>query len=304
MRFSTPASGTREGSPAIRGADATTAPRSHWAIGLRRLAHHRGALVGLGIIVVFALGTVLAPLVAPFDPVEPHFSVRLQSPSRAFVLGTDSFGRDVLSRLLYGGHISLTLGIIAVAIGFILGTPLGLVAGFFGRRVDDFIMRVIDVWLAFPGLLLAIGIVAILGSGLQNVMLAVGIAGVPGLARLVRASVLSVKENLYVEAARAVGGSDWHIIRAHITPNVLPPIVVLVTLRLATAILTGVGLSFLGLGVQPPTPEWGAMIAEGRAYLREAWWVSTFPGIATFLAVMGFNLLGDGLRDTLDPRLH
>lgn len=303
MRFSTPASGTREAEPVGRTAGTAT-PHSHWAIGLRRLSRHRGALVGLGIIGSFVLGALFAPLLAPLDPVEPHFDLRLQSPSRGFPLGTDSFGRDVFSRLLHGSQISLTVGIIAVAIGFVLGTPLGLVAGFFGRRIDDIIMRLIDVWLAFPGLLLAIGIVAVLGSGLQNVMLAVGIAGVPGLARLVRASVLSVKENLYVEAARAVGGSDWHILRSHITPNVLPPLVVLVTLRLATAILTGVGLSFLGLGVQPPTPEWGAMVAEGRAYLREAWWVSTFPGMATFLVVMGFNLLGDGLRDTLDPRLR
>lgn len=221
-----------------------------------------------------------------------------------FVLGTDSYGRDLLSRLLYGGRISLTIGVIAVALSFCLGLPLGLVAGYYGRTIDSVIMRAVDVWLAFPGLLLAIGIVAILGPGLQNVMLAIGIAGVPGVARLVRGSVLPIKEEGYVEVGHAVGGSDAHIMRAHILPNVLPSVIVLLTLRLGTAILTGVGLSFLGLGVQPPTPEWGTMVAEGRTYLRQAWWVSTIPGAAIFLSVMGFNLLGDGLRDALDPRLH
>ncbi len=304
MPQSTPVSDTRELGSSRDARPRSAVLQSHWATGLRRLARHRGALVGIGAIGVFLLGALLAPLLAPHDPLEPHYERRLQPPSRTFPLGTDSFGRDILSRLLYGSRISLTVGAIAVGLSSLLGVPLGLVAGFFGRRVDNTIMRVIDIWLAFPGLLLAIGIVAALGTGLQNVMLAIGIASVPGLTRLVRGSVLSVKEELYVEAARAVGGSDWHIIWLHVLPNVLAPVIVLVTLRLATAILTGVGLSFLGLGVQPPAPEWGAMVAEGRAYLREAWWVSTYPGAATFFAVMGFNLLGDGLRDTFDPRLH
>jgi len=182
--------------------------------------------------------------------------------------------------------------------------PLGVAAGYYGGRLDSLIMRSIDVWLAFPGLLLAIGIVAVLGPGLQNVMLAIGVSGVPGVCRLVRGAVLPVKEEAYVEVARAVGGSERHIITAHILPNVLAPVVVLLTLRLGAAILTGVGLSFLGLGVQPPAAEWGAMVSEGRTYLQQAWWVSTIPGIAIFLSVMGVNMLGDGMRDALDPRLH
>jgi len=277
---------------------------SHGAIGLRRVARHRGAIVGAFLIGGLLLGALLAPYVTRYDPNAPHFDLRLQPPSAAFPLGTDSFGRDIMSRLAYGGRISLTVGAISVILSFAVGVPLGIAAGYYGGRLDDVIMRAVDVWLAFPGLLLAIGIVAVLGPGLQNVLLAIGISGVPGVCRLVRGSVLPVKEEAYVEVARAVGGSEGRIIRVHILPNVLAPVVVLLTLRLGTAILTGVGLSFLGLGVQPPAAEWGAMVWEGRAYLQQAWWVSTIPGIAIFLSVMGVNVLGDGLRDALDPRLH
>jgi len=250
------------------------------------------------------VGALLAPAVSRYDPAQPHFALRLEPPSAAFPLGTDSFGRDILSRLAYGGRISLVVGAVSVLVSFLVGLPLGIVAGYAGGRVDNFVMRVIDVWLAFPELLLAIGIVAVLGPGLQNVMLAIGISGVPGVCRLVRGSVLPVKQEAYVELARAVGGTGAHIVRVHVFPNILAPVLVLLTLRLGTAILAGVGLSFLGLGVQPPTPEWGAMVAEGRTYLQQAWWVSTIPGAAIFFSVMGFNLLGDGLRDVLDPRLH
>jgi ABC-type dipeptide/oligopeptide/nickel transport system permease subunit len=260
-------------------------------------------VAGAVAVAVFVLGALLAPRLAPYDPLEPHYDRQLSPPSGAFRLGTDSFGRDILSRLLYGGRVSLLVGSIAVAVSFIVGLPLGMAAGFYGGRTDDILMRIVDVWLAFPGLLLAIGIVAVLGPGLHNVMLAIGLSSVPGVARLVRGSVLSVKTEVYVEVARAVGGSNAHIIRAHVLPNVLAPVVVLLTLRLGTAILTGVGLSFLGLGVQPPAPEWGAMVADGRGDLRQAWWVSTIPGAAIFLTVMAINLLGDGLRDALDPRL-
>jgi len=277
---------------------------SHGAIGLRRIARHRGAMVGAVLCGALLLCAALAPYLARYNPNEAHFDASLRPPSAAFPLGTDSFGRDVLSRLVYGGRISLTVGAISVALSFVVGVPLGITAGYYGGRLDDLIMRVIEVWLAFPDLLLAIGIVAVLGPGLQNVMLAIGVSGVPGVCRLVRGSVLPVKEEAYVEVARAVGGSEGRIIRMHILPNVLAPIVVLLTLRLGTAILTGVGLSFLGLGVQPPTAEWGAMVSEGRAYLQRAWWVSTIPGIAIFLSVMGVNVIGDGLRDALDPRLH
>ena len=303
MASSTPESVIRNAAGG-RGGAVPARPVSHYAIGLRRLVRHRGAVAGAAVVAVFLLAALLAPALAPHDPVDTHLDLGLRPPARTFPLGTDSFGRDILSRLLYGGRVSLTIGIIAVVVSFGLGLPLGIAAGYYGGPVDHMIMRAIDVWLAFPGLLLAIGIVATLGPGLQNVMLAIGVAGVPGVARLVRGSVLSIKEEMYVEVGRAVGGSDAHIMRAHVLPNVLPPVVVLVTLRLGTAILTGVGLSFLGLGVQPPAPEWGTMVAEGRTYLRQAWWVSTIPGAAIFLSVMGFNLLGDGLRDALDPRLH
>jgi len=278
--------------------------RSHGAIGLRRIARHRGAAVGAVVIGVLLLGALLAPYVARYDPTAPHFALRLRPPSAAFPFGTDFFGRDILSRLLYGGRVSLVVGATSVILSFVVGLPLGIVAGYYAGRADTLIMRAIDVWLAFPELLLAIGIVAVLGPGLQNVMLAIGISGVPGVCRLVRGSVLPVKEEAYVEVARAVGGGDGHVIRVHVFPNVLAPIVVLLTLRLGTAILTGVGLSFLGLGVQPPTAEWGAMVAEGRVHLQQAWWVSTIPGLAIFFSVMGFNVLGDGMRDALDPRLH
>ena len=304
MLSSTRGSDTPEVRSAKKGATPASRTRSHWTIGLHRLAQHRGAMAGAAVVAAFLLGALLAPHLALYDPAEPHFDVRLRPPSGPFFLGTDSFGRDVLSRLLYGGRISLVVGVISVILSFLLGLPLGIAAGYYGGYVDDLIMRGIDVWLAFPGLLLAIGVVAVLGPGLQNVMLAIGISGVPGVARLVRGSVLSIKQEAYVEVARAVGGRDGHIIRSHVLPNVLAPAVVLLTLRLGTAILTGVGLSFLGLGVQPPTAEWGAMVAEGRMYLQQAWWVSTIPGAAIFLSVMGFNLLGDGLRDALDPRLH
>jgi peptide/nickel transport system permease protein len=289
---------------ATQGATWRTRPRSHWTIGLRRLARHRAAMAGAAVVAAFLLSALVAPHVARYDPTEPHFDSRLRPPAGPFLLGTDSFGRDIVSRLLYGGRTSLSVGVISVVLSFLLGLPLGVAAGYYGGHVDDLIMRTIDVWLAFPGLLLAIGIVGVLGPSLRNVMVAIGIAGVPGVARLVRGSVLSIKQEAYIEVARAVGGRDGHIIRAHVLPNVLAPAVVLLTLRLGTAILTGVGLSFLGLGVQPPAAEWGAMVAEGRAYLQQAWWVSTIPGIAIFLSVMGFNLLGDGLRDALDPRLH
>ena len=207
---------------------------SHGAIGLRRIARHRGAMVGAAVILVLLLCSFLAPFLARYDPNAPHFDTSLRPPSAAFPLGTDSFGRDILSRVVYGGRISLTVGAIAVLLSFAAGVPIGIAAGYYGGRLDDLIMRIIDVWLAFPDLLLAIGIVAVLGPGIQNVMLAIGVSGIPGVCRLARGSVLPVKEESYVEVARAVGGSEGRIIRVHILPNVLAPIVVLLTLRLGT----------------------------------------------------------------------
>jgi peptide/nickel transport system permease protein len=280
------------------------AGRSHWSIGFSRMRRNRGAAAGAIIVLLFIAASALAPWLTDDDPIQVQFDQRFAPPSVRHPLGTDSFGRDLLSRVLYGGRLSLSVGLIAIAISDAIGIPLGLISGYRGGRFDDVVMRLVDLWLAFPGLLVAIAVVAVLGPGLQNVMIAIGIGGIPGLVRLVRGNVLSVREQEFVDAARATGGGDAHIVRVHIFPNVLAPIVVLTTLRLAGAILSGVGLSFLGLGAQPPSPEWGAIVAEGRAYLREAWWVSTLPGVAIFMTVMGFNLLGDGLRDAFDPRLR
>ena len=269
----------------------------------RRLARQRGAMVGAAILAVLALMAVGAPRLASRDPIRTAPREALQPPGARYLLGTDQFGRDVASRVLHGARLSLTVGLIAVGIAVGLGVPIGLVSGFYGGRLDVFAMRVMDVLLAFPGILLALAIVGVLSPGLGNVMIAVGLAAVPTYARLTRASVLSARELLYVEAARAMGGRDRVILVRYILPNVVAPLIVTSTLGLGTAILSAAALSFLGLGSPPPTPEWGRMLSEGRDYLREAWWISTFPGLAIMLTVLAMNLLGDGLRDVLDPRL-
>jgi peptide/nickel transport system permease protein len=269
----------------------------------RRLARQRGAMVGAVILAVLALMAVGAPRLASRDPIRTAPREALQPPGARYLLGTDQFGRDVASRVLHGARLSLTVGLIAVGIAVGLGVPIGLASGFYGGRLDVFAMRVMDVLLAFPGILLALAIVGVLSPGLGNVMIAVGLAAVPTYARLTRASVLSARELLYVEAARAMGGRDRVILARYILPNVVAPLIVTSTLGLGTAILSAAALSFLGLGSPPPTPEWGRMLSEGRDYLREAWWISTFPGLAIMLTVLAMNLLGDGLRDVLDPRL-
>ena len=269
----------------------------------RALGRHRGALIGLVILGGLALMALGAPWLSPRDPIRTAAREALQPPGPRFVLGSDQFGRDVASRVLHGARISLTVGLIAVSIAVALGTPLGLVSGYYGGRLDALIMRIMDVLLAFPGILLALAIVSVLTPGLTNVMIAVGLSAVPTYARLVRASVLAARENLYVEAARALGGRDLGILVRYILPNVVAPLIVTATLGLGTAILSAAALGFLGLGSQPPQPEWGRMLSEGRDYLREAWWISTFPGLGIMLTVLAMNLLGDGLRDVLDPRL-
>ena len=268
------------------------------------LARQRGAVVGLVILGGLALMALGAPWLSPRDPIRTAARDALQPPGARFVLGSDQFGRDVASRVLHGARVSLTVGLIAVSIAVALGAPLGLVSGYYGGRLDGLIMRVMDVLLAFPGILLALAIVSVLTPGLTNVMIAVGLSAVPTYARLVRASVLSARENLYVEAARALGGRDLGILTRYILPNVVAPLIVTATLGLGTAILSAAALGFLGLGSQPPQPEWGRMLSEGRDYLREAWWISTFPGLGIMLTVLAMNLLGDGLRDVLDPRLQ
>jgi peptide/nickel transport system permease protein len=270
---------------------------------LRRLTRHRGALLGLVILAALALMALAAPWLSPRDPIKTSPREALQAPGSQFLLGSDQFGRDVASRALHGARISLTVGLIAVAIAVALGTPVGLLSGYYGGRVDGFVMRVVDVLLAFPGILLALAIVSVLSPGLNNVMIAVGLAAVPNYARLIRASVLSAREQLYVEAARALGSRDLGIVVRYILPNVVAPLIITATLGLGTAILSAAALSFLGLGSQPPQPEWGRMLSEGRDYLREAWWISTVPGVGIMLTVLAMNLVGDGLRDVLDPRL-
>jgi len=277
---------------------------------IEKLFKNRTGLAGLIIIIVFSLAAIFAPLISPHDPNENSLYDQLKPPvwnqegSTKNLLGTDDLGRDMLSRLIYGARVSLTLGIVSVGIAFLLGSLLGAMAGYYKGWPDNLIMRLMDIILAFPHILLAIVIVAYLGPGLRNAMMAIGIINIPRFARIVRASVMDEYEKDYVTAAKAVGSSSRRIIFNAIFPNCLAPIIVQASLGFGAAILDAAGLSFLGLGAQPPLSEWGAMIAQGRAMILRAWWVMTFPGIAILLAVLGFNLLGDGLRDALDPRLR
>jgi peptide/nickel transport system permease protein len=286
-----------------RRAAASRAPAGRWRGLWQRLRRSKGAIAGLVILAVLVVLALAAPLIAPFDPIKVSNDA-LFSPGVPYYLGSDQYGRDIFSRILYGARISLIIGLISVGIAASLGVTIGLVAGYYGRWVDSLLMWVINVMLAVPGILLALAIVTIRGTpSLTNLMIAVGIAGVPTYARLVRGSVLAAKENLYVDAARVVGAPTRTILVRHLLPNVIAPVIVAATLGTGTAILAAAALSFLGLGSQPPSPEWGRMLSEGRAYLRDQWWISTFPGLAIMLTVLAMNLLGDGLRDALDPRL-
>ncbi len=277
--------------------------RSLWWEANRRLRRNPGALTGLAILLLITLASVLAPLLTGFDPVALSPRERLQPPSPAHPFGTDAFGRDVWTRVLYGGRVSLQVGFIAVGIAAGIGVTLGLVSGYYGGLSDNLVMRLTDVMLAFPGILLALAIVAMLGPNLFNAMIAVGISASPTYARVVRGAVLQTKTLPYVEAVEGSGARNWRVILLHILPNILGAIVVIATLGVANAIIAGAALSFLGLGAKPPTPEWGLMLADGRNYLRHAWWITTFPGLAIMLSVLSINLLGDGLRDALDPRM-
>ncbi len=281
----------------------TEHPESPWRSALRRLRRNRGAIAGFYLVILLVAVAAFANRLSPYDPIHVTPDSALQPPGGKYPLGTDPLGRDILSRLIHGARISLRIGLVSVGIAAVLGTTLGLLAGFYGRWLDLVVMRMIDLMLAFPNILLALAIIAILGPSIFNLMIAVGISATPGYARLVRGSVLSAKEHTYVEAAIAVGCPDSLIIWRHILPNVLAPVIILSTLGMAGAILTGAALSFLGLGVQPPTPEWGTMLSDGRNYLRKAWWITTFPGLAIMITVLSINMLGDGLRDALDPRL-
>ncbi len=273
-------------------------------IALRRLWHSTTAMGAIVIMAALILMAVAAPLLAPYDPNAILPGASLAPPSRTFLFGGDVIGRDVLSRVIFGARISLTVGLICVAISLSVGTLLGLLAGYFGGQIDNVIMRIVDMLLAFPGILLALTVVSVLGPGIFNMMIAVGISGIPNFARLVRGSVLCAKENVYVEAAHCVGCSNWRIMLRHILPNIVAPITVLSSLTYGWAILNAASLSFLGLGAQPPTAEWGVMLSDGRTYLRDAPWLTIFPGLAIIISVLAANLLGDGLRDALDPHLQ
>jgi len=269
---------------------------------MRRLRRNRTATFGGFILLLLVIGSVGAPVISPYDPIIVDGSSLYLPPNLQHLFGTDELGRDILTRVLYGGQISLWVGIVSVGISVAGGLILGLTAGYFTGWADDVIMRFMDVMLAFPGIMLAIAVVATLGISMTNLMIAVGISFIPHYTRVVRASVLAAKVNLYVDAARVIGCRDLRIMVRHILPNAVTSLMVVATLGLGSAILIAAGLSFLGLGAQPPTPEWGSMVARGRSFLRLYWWICTFPGATVMVTVLSINLLGDGLRDALDPR--
>lgn len=269
----------------------------------RKFKKQRLAFISAIFIGILLVLTVIGPYITPYDIAEPDYNHVLEGPSVQHWAGTDPYGRDIFSRIIAGTRISLFVGLFSVMIGAVVGTFLGLISGFYGKWIDGIIMRFCDLLFAFPGILLAIGIIAILGPGLENVIIAVAIFGVPTFARIVRSSTLSIKSSLYVEATRSIGAKPRRIIWKHIFPGTITSIIVNFSMKIGSAILTAASLSFLGLGAQPPSPEWGAMLSGGRDYLNMAPHITLFPGIAIFLTVLAFNLLGDGLRDALDPKI-
>ena len=264
---------------------------------------NRLALVGLGIVVFFIIMAIIAPLIAPYSFKDQVLADRMLPPSSDHWFGTDDFGRDIFSRIVYGARISLWVGFFSVLGSVVFGTILGIVAGYYGRWVDAIISRIFDIMLAFPSILLAIAVVAILGPSLQNALIAIAVINIPNFGRLVRSKVLSVKQEEYIMAARAVGMRDTRILFRHILPNSISPVIVQATLAIATAIIEAAALGFLGMGAQAPTPEWGKMLADSKNYITQAPWTLFFPGVAIMLTVLGFNLMGDGLRDILDPKM-
>ncbi|MDZ4767179.1 MAG: ABC transporter permease [Chloroflexota bacterium] len=271
---------------------------------LRRFSRSANVLIGASVLLFMIVLGVSAPILTSYNPEQMTAALRLRPPDAEHLFGTDDFGRDVFTRIAYGARLSLLVGVISVSIASTIGVTLGIVAGYFGGWIDALIMRLIDVMLAFPGILLALVIVSILGRSLTNVMIAVGISSIPAYARMARGTTLALKSVDYITAARAIGAPTARMMRLHILPNITAPLIIVATNGVAGAIIAGAALSFLGLGAQPPTPEWGIMLAEGRVYLRNAWWVTTFPGLAIMVTVMAINLMGDGLRDILDPRLR
>ncbi|WP_066370248.1 nickel transporter permease [Neobacillus fumarioli] len=286
--------------PTLQTEEKTISP---WKEAWQSFYKNRLALAGLIIVVFFIILAIIAPLAAPYSYDGQTLTDRLQPPSSKHWFGTDDFGRDIFSRVVYGARISLWVGFFSVLGSVIAGTLLGIIAGYYGRWVDTIISRVFDVMLAFPSILLAIAVVAILGPSLQNALIAIAVINIPNFGRLIRSRVLSVKQEEYIMAARAIGMKDSRILLHHILPNSISPVIVQATLAIASAIIEAAGLGFLGLGAQPPTPEWGKMLADSKQYLVQAPWTLFFPGIAIALTVLGFNLMGDGLRDVLDPKM-
>ncbi len=270
---------------------------------LSKLLRQKLALIGAAIIILLIVSAALAPVLAPYPPNQQDLSQGLSTPSAVHLLGQDKLGRDIFSRIIYGARVSLLVGLVTVGVSSFAGIIIGAVAGFFGGLLDELIMRLIDILLAFPGILLAIALMAILGPSLENVILALCLIGWVGYARLVRGEILSLKERDFITAARAMGAGDSRIIFKHILPNILSPIIVQITFGIAGTIVAEAGLSFLGLGVQPPTPSWGAMLNEGRQFLLLAPHMSVFPGLAIMLIVLSFNFVGDALRDIFDPKM-
>ena len=289
--------------------EALAPARSEWWVFMRRLARRRTSLFGLVVVTVVVATALAAALVTPFDPTEQDIGARLKAPltrdagGRVHVLGTDHLGRDILARIVFGARPALMVGFAAVAISGVLGMMAGLLAGYFGGRVDDVLMRLADIQLAFPFILLAIAVIGVLGPSLTTIICVIGVSSWVVYARIVRGAALSLREREFVQAAQALGSRDGRILIRHVLPNVFTPWLVVATLDMARVIVIESALSFLGLGVQPPTPTWGGMLADGRVYISTAWWLATFPGLAILVTVLGINLFGDGLRDTLDPRL-
>jgi peptide/nickel transport system permease protein len=288
----------------LRRADVSPVQRSGLRLVLQQLFRKRAAQVGALIVLGLVLVAALAPVIAPFDPYAINVTDRLQPPNATYWFGTDDLGRDQFSRIIYGARTTIQTGVVVILIAASIGTTIGLISGYFGGKVDLIVMRLVDVGLAFPYILLALAIVATLGPSLQNALIAIGLAYTPGWARFVRGNVLAVKNNDYVQAAHAIGARPGQIMRRHVLPNIMPSIIVIASLDFPAAVLSTAALSYIGLGAQPPTAEWGSLLTGARSYIRTAPWLVNFPGLAIFVTMLGFNLLGNALRDTLDPKLR
>ncbi len=291
------------GANAVSAGYAETKKKGQWASAVARVKKNKLAMFGLALVVIMILVAIFAPLIAPYPYDEQHLADSLLAPCARYPFGTDRYGRCILSRVIYGARTSLLVGFAAVTVSAVIGGCIGAIAGFFGGVLDNVLMRLIDIILAIPNMLLAISISAMMGTGLFNTIVAISISGIGEFARITRASVLSVRDAEYVEAVRAISASNGRIIVRHILPNIMAQLIVQYSLKIASSILAAAGLSFVGLGVQPPTAEWGAMLSAGRSLIRYNWWLTLFPGLAIMVTVYGFNLFGDGLRDALDPRL-